>query len=104
MKREIRAAADKELPQDHAPFDFSLLPDDKDEYIITGGVFKGQRGFFMVNSVKCKQVSGRRVSWSRAKHEHWYFILRRNRSRCGIFHQQLVHMRGGAALGLTPLR
>jgi hypothetical protein len=39
-KREIRAAADKELPQDHAPFDFSLLPDDKDEYIITGGVFK----------------------------------------------------------------
>ncbi len=46
MKLEIRAAADKELPQDHAPFDFSLLPDDKDEYIITGGVFKGQRGFF----------------------------------------------------------
>ena len=46
MKREIRAAADKELPQDHAPFDFSLLPDDKDEYIITGGVFKGQRSFF----------------------------------------------------------
>jgi hypothetical protein len=39
-KREIRAAADKELPQDHAPFDFSLLPDEKDEYIITGGVFK----------------------------------------------------------------
>jgi hypothetical protein len=40
MKRGIRAAADKELPQDHVPFDFSLLPDDKDEYIISGGVFK----------------------------------------------------------------
>ena len=26
MKREIRAAADKALPQDQAPFDFSLLP------------------------------------------------------------------------------
>ncbi len=45
MKREIRAAADKKLPQDHAPFDFSLLPSDKVEPIITGGVFKGQRGF-----------------------------------------------------------
>ena len=46
MKLGIRAAADKELPQDHVPFDFSLLPDDKDEYIISGGVFKGQGGFF----------------------------------------------------------
>ena len=46
MKRGIRAAADKELPQDHVPFDFSLLPDDKDEYIISGGVFEGQGGFF----------------------------------------------------------
>jgi hypothetical protein len=42
MKLGIRAAADKELPQDHVPFDFSLLPDDKDEYIISGGVFKGR--------------------------------------------------------------
>ncbi len=46
MKPEIRAAADKELPPDHAPFEFGLLPGDKDEYIITGGAFKGQRGFF----------------------------------------------------------
>ncbi|GHO42564.1 hypothetical protein KSX_07270 [Ktedonospora formicarum] len=46
LKPEIRAAADKELPPDHAPFDFGLLPGDKDEYIITGGAFKGQRGFF----------------------------------------------------------
>ena len=46
MKPEIRAAADKELPPDHAPFDFGLLPGDADEYIITSGAFKGLRGFF----------------------------------------------------------
>ncbi len=46
LKPAIRAAADKELPPDHAPFDFGLLPGDADEYIITGGAFKGQRGFF----------------------------------------------------------
>lgn len=46
MKPAIRAAADKELPPDHAPFDFGLLPGDADEYIITSGAFKGQRGFF----------------------------------------------------------
>jgi hypothetical protein len=46
MKPEIRAAADKELPPDHAPFDFGLLPGDTDEYIITSGAFTGQRGFF----------------------------------------------------------
>lgn len=46
IKPEIRAAADKELPPDHAPFDFGLLPGDADEYIITSGAFKGQRGFF----------------------------------------------------------
>jgi hypothetical protein len=31
---------------DHAPFDFGLLHGDTDEYIITSGAFKGQRGFF----------------------------------------------------------
>jgi hypothetical protein len=46
MKPEIRAAADKELPPDHAPFEFGLLPGDADEYIITSGAFKGQRGLF----------------------------------------------------------
>jgi CubicO group peptidase (beta-lactamase class C family) len=46
MRPEIRAAADKELPPDHAPFPFGLLPGDTDEYVITGGAFKGQRGFF----------------------------------------------------------
>ncbi len=46
MKPEIRAAADRELPPDHAPFEFGLLPGTKDEYIITSGAFQGQRGFF----------------------------------------------------------
>ena len=46
MKPEIRAAADTELPADHAPFDLGLLPGDADEYVITGGALKGQRGFF----------------------------------------------------------
>src|SRR5258708_7925846 len=46
IKPEIRAAADTEVPPDHAPCDFGLLPGDGDEYIITGGAFQGQRGFF----------------------------------------------------------
>ena len=46
MRPEIRAAADKELPPDHEPFDFGLLPGGKDEYVITSGAFAGQRGFF----------------------------------------------------------
>ena len=35
-----------ELPPDHAPFDLGLLPGGADEYILTSGAFKGQRGFF----------------------------------------------------------
>jgi CubicO group peptidase (beta-lactamase class C family) len=46
IKPEIRAAANQELPPDYAPFDFGLLPGDKDEYILTDGALKGQRGFF----------------------------------------------------------
>jgi hypothetical protein len=46
IKPEIRAAADKELPPDHAPFEFGLLPGQADEYMITKGALKGQRGFF----------------------------------------------------------
>lgn len=45
MKPETRAAY-KEAPLDHAPFEFGLLPGDADEYIITSGAFKGQRGLF----------------------------------------------------------
>ncbi len=44
IKPEIRAAADTELPPDHAPADLGLLP--SDEYIISSGGLKGQRGFF----------------------------------------------------------
>jgi len=38
IKPEIRAAADP------APFEVGLLP--RDEYIVTGGEYAGQRGFF----------------------------------------------------------
>ncbi|WP_405484164.1 serine hydrolase domain-containing protein [Nocardia sp. NBC_00511] len=50
IRPEIRAAADTELPQDHPPFPFGFLPGDGDEYIITAGSFKGQRGFFSRNA------------------------------------------------------
>jgi hypothetical protein len=46
IKPEIRAAADTELPADYAPADIGLLPGDGDEYIVTSGGLKGQRGFF----------------------------------------------------------
>lgn len=46
IKAEIRAAADTELPPDHAPADIGLLPGDADEYMVTSGGLKGQRGFF----------------------------------------------------------
>jgi CubicO group peptidase (beta-lactamase class C family) len=46
IKPELRARSDKELPPDPPPFEFGLLPGDKDEYIVTSGAFKGQRGFF----------------------------------------------------------
>jgi CubicO group peptidase (beta-lactamase class C family) len=48
MKPEIRAALSKQkaVPPDHAPFDMGLLPGDGDEFVITSGAFKGQRGFF----------------------------------------------------------
>ena len=46
IKPEIRAAAAKEPPPDPEPADFGLLPGSSDEYIITSGEFKGQRGFF----------------------------------------------------------
>jgi hypothetical protein len=34
------------MPPDYPPADMGLLPGDKDEYIITSGGLKGQRGFF----------------------------------------------------------
>jgi CubicO group peptidase (beta-lactamase class C family) len=44
IKPEIRAASEVEMPADYDPFDFGLLPGD--EYIVTSGALKGQRGFF----------------------------------------------------------
>jgi hypothetical protein len=46
IKPEIRAAAEKAPPPDPEPADFGLLPGLSDEYVITSGEFKGQRGFF----------------------------------------------------------
>jgi hypothetical protein len=46
IKPEIRATADKELPPDYRSEGIGLLPGDKDEYIVTSGGLKGQRGFF----------------------------------------------------------
>jgi CubicO group peptidase (beta-lactamase class C family) len=45
LKPEIRAAH-KEVPPDYEPADFGFLPGKPDEYIITNGGLKGQRGFF----------------------------------------------------------
>jgi CubicO group peptidase (beta-lactamase class C family) len=44
LKPEIRAASQVEMPADYDPFDFGLLPGD--DYIVTSGALKGQRGFF----------------------------------------------------------
>ncbi|TVY05612.1 beta-lactamase family protein [Paenibacillus cremeus] len=46
IRPEIRAAADTELPPDYAPADIGLLSADGDEYVVTSGGLKGQRGFF----------------------------------------------------------
>jgi CubicO group peptidase (beta-lactamase class C family) len=52
IKPEIREASDADMPPDYAPATFGFLPgdgdsdSDSDEYIVTGGGLKGQRGFF----------------------------------------------------------
>jgi CubicO group peptidase (beta-lactamase class C family) len=46
IKPEVRAASDAEMPPDYAPAAMGLLPGDGDEYIVTEGGLKGQRGFF----------------------------------------------------------
>ncbi|SEL92657.1 serine hydrolase domain-containing protein [Streptacidiphilus jiangxiensis] len=50
IKPEIRAASEKEIPADYPPFPFGLLPGTGDDYIITAGAMKGQRGFFTRDS------------------------------------------------------
>ncbi|WP_441245341.1 serine hydrolase domain-containing protein [Kitasatospora sp. McL0602] len=46
IKPEVRAASDSEMPPDYAPAAMGLLPGDTDEYIVTDGGLKGQRGWF----------------------------------------------------------
>jgi CubicO group peptidase (beta-lactamase class C family) len=46
IRPKIRAASEVELPADYPPFAFGLLPGEGDEYIVTEGAMKGQRGFF----------------------------------------------------------
>jgi hypothetical protein len=46
IKPAIRAASETEMPPDYAPAAIGLLPGDSDEYILTEGGMKGQRGFF----------------------------------------------------------
>ena len=46
IKPDIRATWDGEMPPDYAPAAIGFLPGDTDEYLITEGGLKGQRGFF----------------------------------------------------------
>ncbi|MFI6355435.1 serine hydrolase domain-containing protein [Streptomyces sp. NPDC050743] len=46
IKPEIRAASDVAMPPDYPAADIGFLPGDGDEYIVTEGGLKGQKGFF----------------------------------------------------------
>ncbi|MEV7592447.1 serine hydrolase domain-containing protein [Streptomyces sp. NPDC089922] len=46
IKPEIRAASDTEMPADYPAESIGLLPGDGDEYVVTSGGLRGQRGFF----------------------------------------------------------
>ncbi|MFJ6498538.1 beta-lactamase family protein [Streptomyces virginiae] len=46
IKPEVRASADFEMPADYEPAALGLLPGDGDEFIVTAGGLRGQRGFF----------------------------------------------------------
>ncbi|MEZ0108193.1 CubicO group peptidase (beta-lactamase class C family) [Catenulispora sp. EB89] len=46
IKPEIRAASDTEMPQDYPAAAMGFLAEDGDDYIITDGGLKGQRGLF----------------------------------------------------------
>ncbi|HEX3976097.1 MAG TPA: serine hydrolase domain-containing protein [Solirubrobacteraceae bacterium] len=56
LRPGLGAAVEKDLPPDHAPFDVGLLPGDADEYVITRGALRGQRGFF--TRAPCGSVVG----------------------------------------------
>ncbi|MDR8409843.1 beta-lactamase family protein [Nonomuraea sp. 3-1Str] len=46
IKPEIRQASEADMPPDYVPAGIGFLPGDGDEYIVTEGGLKGQRGFF----------------------------------------------------------
>ncbi|GGJ84049.1 penicillin-binding protein [Streptomyces camponoticapitis] len=46
IKPEIRAASDADMPPDYPAAEIGFLPGDGDEYIVTEGGLKGQRGYF----------------------------------------------------------
>ncbi|AOR34815.1 serine hydrolase [Streptomyces fodineus] len=46
IKPEIRAASDAQMPPDYPAAQIGLLPGEGDEYIVTEGGLKGQKGFF----------------------------------------------------------
>ncbi|MGW3123500.1 serine hydrolase domain-containing protein [Streptomyces sp. NPDC001107] len=46
IKPEIREASDEEMPADYPAAAIGFLPGDGDEYIVTEGGLKGQRGYF----------------------------------------------------------
>ncbi|MFI8456038.1 serine hydrolase domain-containing protein [Kitasatospora sp. NPDC085464] len=46
IKPELRAASDVEMPPDYPAATIGFLTDDGDEYVVTDGGLKGQRGFF----------------------------------------------------------
>ncbi|GHB75893.1 penicillin-binding protein [Streptomyces cirratus] len=46
IKPEIREASEADMPPGYAPAEMGFLPGDGDEYIVTEGGLKGQRGFF----------------------------------------------------------
>jgi len=62
IKPEVRASSEKELPADYPPANMGLLPGEKDEYIVTAGGMKGQRGFFTRDengAIKGLDIGGR---------------------------------------------
>ncbi|MEV7687646.1 serine hydrolase domain-containing protein [Streptomyces bungoensis] len=69
IKPEIRAASETEMPPDHPAAGFRFLAGDGDEYVITEGGLKGQRGCFTRNgegAVVGVDLAGRFFPRSRA--------------------------------------
>ncbi|MFD8305255.1 serine hydrolase domain-containing protein [Streptomyces sp. NPDC059690] len=50
IKPEIRAASQEDMPPDHPAAAIGFLPGHADEYIVTEGGLKGQRGYFSRNA------------------------------------------------------